>query len=148
MNNLPPELLQFVFTKIPLNDRLNCTLECRQWNRALQQRSLLYDIDIHHKKGLDNLIELLQCRPSLATQVEILKFVPCGKPINFDCRRFCNMFPNLHVFINSCYNRPNKKYFNRPFEIAIPVSKVEEIEDRGECELTRQLLLSVPCKHL
>jgi hypothetical protein len=58
------------------------------------------------------------------------------------------MFPNLRVFINSYCNRPNKKYFNRPFEIAIPVSKVEEIEDSGECELARQLLLSVPCKHL
>jgi hypothetical protein len=74
--------------------------------------------------------------------------MPSADPVNFDCRKFCNIFPNLRVFINRYYYRSNKKYFNRPFETTIPVSKVEEIEDRDECELTRQLLLSVSCNYL
>ncbi|KAI8889395.1 hypothetical protein K501DRAFT_329186 [Backusella circina FSU 941] len=149
MNSLPPEILHNIFIRLPLKQRLKCMFVCRQWCIILRRRSLLYNLDILHENQLYNLIDLIQRFPSRASQVEVLNIF-CAFKNRFDNRKLCNLFPNLRVFTfgGTLFGASQRDFFEKPFELANPETKLEEIKDDDGCELTRQVITSGSCTRL
>jgi hypothetical protein len=91
---------------------------------------------------------MIERLPHRGAQTEYLTFHLTVKP-HFDKRKLCNIFPNLREIIFKAYNSHSfQNHLSRPFQFVNSTSKFEKIVDYGECELTRQLVLSNLCNKL
>jgi hypothetical protein len=66
MDRIPTEILHEIFTKLALKNRKKYLFVCRSWYNILDQRSLLYYLDVsteqYHK--IINMVERLPYRVS------------------------------------------------------------------------------------
>jgi hypothetical protein len=146
MDRIPTELLHEIFIKLDLKDKLKCMLVCRFWYATLDRRSLLHELDIDSDVFL-KLIQMIESHPHRAAQVESL-YLFLFEDFSLDKRVLCNMFPNLKRAILSMEMSGASYVLDSPFQFTHSSSKLEEIVEGGECELTRQLAMSNMCSNL
>jgi hypothetical protein len=148
MDTIPAEILQQFFIKVCFADRLKCLRVCRNWYSVLDHQSLLYDLDISNSQ-YGQLKETLKHLYHRRLQVEYLTMRICSS-YSFDKRTLLSMFPNLReiALLPMGYPRQKQMYMDSPFQFENKSSKLEKIKDYGECELTRQLIISNACQQL
>jgi hypothetical protein len=115
---------------------------CRAWYDILDQRSLLYSLDINVAQ-FDKTKSMLESFSHRRPQVEYLTlYLPLSH--DFDKRIFFNLFPNLRHVVQKplYYETTTSNYFDLPFRFTNTTSKLNKLTDFGQCQLTRQLAMS------
>jgi hypothetical protein len=144
MANIPAEVLHQIFTRLSLNDGLECMFVCHKWYNILDKRSLLYSLYID-KTHLDKTKDMLERFSHRGPQVEYLT-VDFPTNHNFDKRKIFNLFPNLRQVEQAVHKQDSNEtmssnYFDKPFRFT-NTTKLEKLTDFGDCQLTRQLAMS------
>ncbi|KAI8878521.1 hypothetical protein K501DRAFT_304700 [Backusella circina FSU 941] len=149
MNQVPVEILHQIFIKLDLKNRLVCTLFYRFWYDTLDQSSLFYNLDISTRQ-MPKLEGMIKRFPHRGMQIESLELL-CTVDSTFDKRIFFNLLPNLQELVLKGHHVQNTRRndsSNKEFHFLRPTIKLERMVDFGQCELTRQLVMSHECDRL
>jgi hypothetical protein len=114
MDHIPAELLHKIFTKLDLEDKLECMLVCRPWYDTLDRSTLLCSLSVENKQFL-KFKDMLTRFPHRATQVEYLTL---NKRLHHGLSKeeVCNMFPNLREVSFSTYSGTKSSFpTSKPF---------------------------------
>ncbi|KAI8882784.1 hypothetical protein K501DRAFT_315455 [Backusella circina FSU 941] len=147
MDKLPPEILRKIFKLLVLDEKLECTLVCRSWWRALDEFSLFYSVELSYSfDQFNRFINMIQDSPHRAAQVQKLELHNCI-PSTFNKRKLHILFPNVRHVVALMTGEQQAK-LSEPLELTRTTSKVEYISESVYFEYTYQLISSNLCGRL
>jgi hypothetical protein len=142
MSILPAEVLHEIFIQLPLLQRLECMLVCRQWRHTLDKRSLLHNVSIHNTESFQKFNAMIERFPSRASQVEYLELSYCIHR-RYDRRSIPDIFRNVRtVNLRTARGERNLSVYRKPLQTESTSTKIEHITDYGDCNLILHLISS------
>jgi hypothetical protein len=152
MHNLPAEIWNKVFTRVPFLKRIEYKRVCRSWYNILDNYSLFSTIEIFYDQHVVNrFLEMMEQSPHCALAVEELRLMTC-LDIRINKRTLLNIFPNVRILRVEWDDVPpeddNDIYYQDAIEIGHAESKIKHLSDSIHCELASQMLTSNLCDQL
>ncbi|KAI8880322.1 hypothetical protein K501DRAFT_302273 [Backusella circina FSU 941] len=165
MDRLPGEILHKIFIHLPIIQKQEFMLVCRQWKEVISTRSLFHTMNCSYTKSCVDFIEMIKKSPSIGAQVQNLKLhgdfeesdhllslIPPSLQLYPDTiiKQILSLFINLREieFNSLCPSALEDHDFSKTYKIVPLPSKIQSICEYGTAIMTCSLAVSGLCSRL